>query len=71
MPIDSRRPASRGTHTTRMSIDASPINEPVQPPGKPAWLRYLPPARWLSEYRASWRPSDLVAGVTLAAYAIP
>src|SRR6478609_7821939 len=31
----------------------------------------LPPARWLAEYRASWLRSDVVAGVTLAAYAIP
>ena len=31
----------------------------------------LPPARWLREYRAEWLPRDAVAGVTLAAYAIP
>jgi high affinity sulfate transporter 1 len=37
----------------------------------PAWLSYFPPARWLTEYRAAWLPSDAVAGVTLAAYAIP
>jgi SulP family sulfate permease len=35
------------------------------------WLRYVPPAQWLAEYRAAWLPSDFVAGVTLAAYAIP
>jgi high affinity sulfate transporter 1 len=35
------------------------------------WLRYLPPVRWLGEYRAKWLPQDAVAGVTLAAYAIP
>ena len=34
-------------------------------------LRYLPPVRWLGEYRAKWLPQDAVAGVTLAAYAIP
>src|SRR5690242_12462043 len=34
-------------------------------------LGYLPPVRWLSEYRAAWLPQDVVAGVTLAAYAIP
>ena len=38
---------------------------------KPAWLSYFPPARWLAEYRAAWLPGDIVAGVTLAAYAIP
>ena len=31
----------------------------------------FPPATWLREYRASWLGGDLVAGVTLAAYAIP
>lgn len=35
------------------------------------WLRWLPPVHWLSEYRLAWLPRDLVAGVTLAAYAIP
>ena len=38
---------------------------------RPTWLQYIPPARWLAEYRAAWLPSDIVAGVTLAAYAIP
>ena len=37
----------------------------------PAWLRRFPPARWLADYRAAWLPHDIVAGVTLAAYAIP
>src|SRR5713226_2896967 len=31
----------------------------------------VPPARWLAEYRAGWLRGDVVAGVTLAAYAIP
>ena len=35
------------------------------------WFRHLPPLRWLPEYRADWIANDLVAGVTLAAYAIP
>jgi SulP family sulfate permease len=34
-------------------------------------LRYLPPLRWLAGYRASWIINDSIAGVTLAAYAIP
>src|SRR5262249_20762756 len=37
----------------------------------PKWLSLLPPARWLAQYRAAWLASDAVAGVTLAAYAIP
>jgi high affinity sulfate transporter 1 len=35
------------------------------------WLRYLPMAQWLPRYRAAWLSHDLVAGITLAAYAIP
>src|SRR5215813_8164946 len=37
----------------------------------PAWIRHFPPARWLAEYQASWLSGALIAGVTLAAYAIP
>ena len=33
--------------------------------------RHLPPAQWLRAYRREWLPRDAVAGVTLAAYAIP
>ena len=35
------------------------------------WLWWFPAARWLAEYRAAWLPDDILAGVTLAAYAIP
>jgi SulP family sulfate permease len=34
-------------------------------------LWWFPPATWLSEYRSSWLPGDVMAGITLAAYAIP
>jgi sulfate permease, SulP family len=37
----------------------------------PRWLSYVPSARWLAQYRLAWLHSDAVAGVTLAAYAIP
>jgi SulP family sulfate permease len=37
----------------------------------PLWLRHFPPAHWLREYRASWLGCDIVAGMTLAAYAVP
>jgi high affinity sulfate transporter 1 len=33
--------------------------------------RALPPAKWLSEYHVNWLIHDAVAGVTLAAYAVP
>ena len=36
-----------------------------------SWLWWFPPARWLADYRAAWLTGDIVAGVTLAAYAIP
>src|SRR6187431_336136 len=36
-----------------------------------AAARWFPPARWLAEYRPSWLSGDIVAGITLAAYAIP
>src|SRR5215472_12778251 len=32
---------------------------------------FLPIAGWLPEYQAAWLRFDLVAGVTLAAYAVP
>ena len=35
------------------------------------WLQYIPALSWLADYRAAWLGSDIVAGVTLAAYAIP
>src|SRR5881397_4387060 len=35
------------------------------------WTRYFPPASWLPNYRLSWLRHDAIAGVTLAAYAIP
>ena len=34
-------------------------------------LRYVPAAYWLADYRGGWLRGDVVAGVTLAAYAIP
>jgi high affinity sulfate transporter 1 len=43
------------------SIDGSAVSK---------WS-WLPPVRWLGGYQAAWLPGDAVAGVTLAAYAIP
>ncbi|QAU47070.1 SulP family inorganic anion transporter [Bradyrhizobium guangzhouense] len=40
-------------------------------PSEPKWTRFFPPADWLAAYRREWLPADAVAGVTLAAYAIP
>src|SRR5512136_1804102 len=35
------------------------------------WRRFFPPAQWLAEYQPQWLVPDVVAGITLAAYAIP
>jgi high affinity sulfate transporter 1 len=37
----------------------------------PGWRSLFPPAQWLSGYQAPWLKSDALAGITLAAYAIP
>ncbi|MGB5038236.1 MAG: SulP family inorganic anion transporter, partial [Blastocatellia bacterium] len=34
-------------------------------------LNMFPPRQWLPNYRLSWLGADVVAGVTLAAYAVP
>jgi high affinity sulfate transporter 1 len=43
------------------------------PGGAPVsrWRAAFPPAQWLPAYRPEWLGRDVVAGVTLAAYAIP
>jgi SulP family sulfate permease len=35
------------------------------------WKTSFPPAQWLPAYEARWLGPDLIAGITLAAYAIP
>jgi sulfate permease, SulP family len=35
------------------------------------WSPYIPITQWLPKYRAAWLRDDIVAGITLAAYAIP
>jgi sulfate permease, SulP family len=35
------------------------------------WMGFLPPSAWLAAYRGEWFASDAIAGITLAAYAIP
>jgi high affinity sulfate transporter 1 len=35
------------------------------------WKAIFPPTQWLARYEAAWLRHDIVAGVTLAAYAIP
>jgi high affinity sulfate transporter 1 len=57
-------PVRRGSEPLRMTISTHLHN-------RASWLRRFPPARWLAQYQAGWLPADLIAGVTLAAYAIP
>ena len=35
------------------------------------WRSFFPPAQWLRHYQVVWLRPDIVAGITLAAYAIP
>src|SRR6267142_4091979 len=53
------------------SDEVPPMTDSTGRRNGPAWLSRLPPARWLAEYRAAWLLGDIVAGITLAAYAIP
>jgi high affinity sulfate transporter 1 len=46
------------------------MTDSINPGTRSKWS-WLPPVRWLSGYQAAWLPGDVVAGVTLAAYAIP
>ncbi|WP_050627736.1 SulP family inorganic anion transporter [Bradyrhizobium viridifuturi] len=45
------------------------MNERSEP--RANWTRFLPFGTWLGAYRREWLASDAIAGVTLAAYAIP
>ena len=54
-PFDDRRDALR--------------DDEIEPKA-PKWS-WLPPVRWLGSYQSAWLPADIIAGVTLAAYAIP
>src|SRR3981189_3233336 len=45
--------------------------DPTEPERRPSRLWWFPPAQWLRECRSAWLAGDVVAGVTLAAYAIP
>ncbi len=50
------------------------VDNPVSTARSPtlaARLRHVPPFSWLSNYDRAWLPKDIVAGITLAAYAIP
>jgi SulP family sulfate permease len=48
-----------------------PEDDPVLDGSAGGWRTLFPPAQWLPLYRKSWLRHDVVAGITLAAYAIP
>jgi SulP family sulfate permease len=48
-----------------------PEDDPVLDGSAGGWRALFPPAQWLLLYRTSWLRHDVVAGITLAAYAIP
>src|SRR5262249_41601678 len=50
--------------------EQSPDASTEIPPAS-GWRAFFPPAQWLRHYQALWLRHDIVAGVTLAAYAIP
>src|SRR5262245_65805131 len=35
------------------------------------WQSLFPPVQWLARYQSEWLKFDLIAGITLAAYAVP
>lgn len=43
----------------------------MKAPSVAGWTRFFPPFGWLAGYRREWLPADAVAGITLAAYAVP
>src|SRR5215510_11700348 len=57
----------RNTETmTESSMAGDVLPGPVS-----RWQALFPPAQWLPAYQVRWLPRDLIAGVTLAAYAVP
>jgi high affinity sulfate transporter 1 len=54
-----------------MLSSASAKEIPSDPSTGAWWRTIFPPAQWLPAYQVRWLASDLVAGITLAAYAVP
>ncbi len=47
------------------------MNDPTPSTAAKGWRTLFPPLQWLPGYRGEWFKADALAGVTLAAYAIP
>jgi sulfate permease, SulP family len=54
-----------------MSEASQPTGHLGAAPDVTGWRAAFPPAQWLANYQPPWLASDVVAGVTLAAYGIP
>lgn len=54
--------------TERADLQVPPVNTSHSTRN---WRSLFPAAQWLSGYESGWLKADLVAGLTLAAYAIP
>ena len=50
------------------SVSTASASDTATPRG---WKALFPPAQWLPAYQAQWLGADIIAGVTLAASAIP
>lgn len=65
--------ATRSDETVKIVLPLAfcPEGTLMNLPSEFGWTRFFPPTGWLTAYRREWLPSDAVAGITLAAYAIP
>lgn len=52
----------------RKRVESLLVNSSISASG---WRSLLPPVQWLSGYQAQWLKADAMAGITLAAYAVP
>jgi hypothetical protein len=51
--------------------DTTPVTPGNPMGGSKRWQAIFPPLQWPAAYQRQWLVHDAVAGVTLAAYAIP
>src|SRR3954454_10672387 len=59
----------RTTRVLMSGTDSIIAARDAKPTGRIAAV--FPPVEWVPRYQSSWLPLDMIAGVTLAAYAIP
>src|SRR5262249_24544940 len=79
-PLSRQIPRAANASVDQVQASPPPLNNghpistscnPMKQESRARCLRHLPAARWLAGYRIDLLPVDAVAGVTLAAYAIP